>query len=590
MIDPLHALAFSVQANRGVYALLLGSGVSRAAQIPTGWEITLDLVRRQAEAAGETAVTDFVSWYRERHQKEPNYSDLLDEMAPTAAERQLLLRPYIEPSEAERAEGLRAPTVAHHAIADLAAKGFIRVIITTNFDRLMEAALEAAGVVPTVISSVDQLDGAMPLMHSGCYVLKVHGDYLDTRIRNTLTELESYPSKLNDQLGRIFDEFGLIVCGWSAEWDTALRNAIERFASRRFTHFWAVRGELGNAAKQLIQHRKAQTLSITDADSFFSELRRLVEALEDASRPHPLSTEAAVASLKRYLTEPKHRIQMADLVSAEVGRVLNAISGPAFDLNAPELNTSTFTARIRGYDAACETLIAMAATGGRWVEEWHYPIWERAIKQLATRRSHSGLDPWIASQRYPATQLLYALGLGALEAGEPGLLFLGKLFSIPIAEGGLKDKRIVELLPPFKLFKDGKATTKLLEGMDARGAPLNEWLRARLQPRFPGVNSGDTGFIYEFDKFEVLVGLSYSYHTQHRRERYVLPPVGPYTFNHDNRNRAINEFRSSLDIESLGDQSPYVRASVFGQSLQECTSRLECFSQWVEGLGLDPFG
>lgn len=46
MIDPATALAFSVFENRGVYAVLLGSGVSRSAQIPTGWEVTLDLVRR----------------------------------------------------------------------------------------------------------------------------------------------------------------------------------------------------------------------------------------------------------------------------------------------------------------------------------------------------------------------------------------------------------------------------------------------------------------------------------------------------------------------------------------------------------------
>jgi hypothetical protein len=39
-------LAFSVYESKGVYALLLGSGLSRAANIPTGWEITLDLIRR----------------------------------------------------------------------------------------------------------------------------------------------------------------------------------------------------------------------------------------------------------------------------------------------------------------------------------------------------------------------------------------------------------------------------------------------------------------------------------------------------------------------------------------------------------------
>ncbi len=39
MIEPIVSLAFSLHANKGVYALLLGSGVSRSAGIPTGWEV-----------------------------------------------------------------------------------------------------------------------------------------------------------------------------------------------------------------------------------------------------------------------------------------------------------------------------------------------------------------------------------------------------------------------------------------------------------------------------------------------------------------------------------------------------------------------
>lgn len=46
--DPLTQIAFSVYENKGVFALLLGSGLFRAAEIPTGWEITLDLIRRVA--------------------------------------------------------------------------------------------------------------------------------------------------------------------------------------------------------------------------------------------------------------------------------------------------------------------------------------------------------------------------------------------------------------------------------------------------------------------------------------------------------------------------------------------------------------
>ena len=62
--DLVTQLAFSVQENRGVFALMLGSGLSRAAEIPTGWEITLDLVRRVAIAQGIEEQADWATWYR----------------------------------------------------------------------------------------------------------------------------------------------------------------------------------------------------------------------------------------------------------------------------------------------------------------------------------------------------------------------------------------------------------------------------------------------------------------------------------------------------------------------------------------------
>ena len=58
------------------------------------------------------------------------------------------------------------PTSTHHAIAGLVSSGHVRVIFTINFDRLMERALEAVGINPSVIDSPDKIEGAMPLTHS----------------------------------------------------------------------------------------------------------------------------------------------------------------------------------------------------------------------------------------------------------------------------------------------------------------------------------------------------------------------------------------------------------------------------------------
>src|SRR5258707_8979262 len=208
MIDPLIALAFCVYSSKGAYTLLLGSGASRAAGIPTGWEVVLDLVRKLAKLENEDCGPDADAWFRRKHGVEPDYSKLLDGIAKTHAERQQLLRSYFEPSEEERSQGLKVPTEAHKAIAKLVAGGYLRVIVTTNFDRLMEKALEESGIAPTVISTPDQMVGALPLAHSGATVIKLHGDYLDTRILNTPEELASYDGRLERLLDQVVDEYG----------------------------------------------------------------------------------------------------------------------------------------------------------------------------------------------------------------------------------------------------------------------------------------------------------------------------------------------------------------------------------------------
>ena len=123
--------------------------------------------------------------------------------------------------------------------------------------------------------------------------------------RNTPEELATYPKEMDELLDRILDEFGIIVCGWSAEWDEALRNALSRLPSRRYSMSCGCTGDCNDYAKRLIAHRAAQVILIKDADSFFTDIQNLVRSLEEFSKPHPLSKALAVTSLKRFLTEPR---------------------------------------------------------------------------------------------------------------------------------------------------------------------------------------------------------------------------------------------------------------------------------------------
>jgi len=352
------ALAHSVHSSKGVFAVLLGSGISRSAGIPTGWEVTLDLAKRIAVMEGDEAPADPAEWYRTRCGKEPEYSALLDTLAKSPAERRTILHSLFEPTADEREQGLKLPTEAHRAIAKLVSSGHIRLIITTNFDRLMELALQDEGVTPTVISTADAVIGAAPIIHQRCVVLKLHGDYLDDRIKNTEEELASYDRELDGYLDRVLDEFGLIICGWSGDWDIALRAAIERTKSRRYTTYWTAKGKPSERAERLITLRGAQVIEIASADEFFEGLADKVASLDELNASPPSSVAIAVASLKRYMADPVHRIRFHDLVINEAERVL-AINAAMLAKEA-EVRPEVVSAKRRFelYDANTEVLRA----------------------------------------------------------------------------------------------------------------------------------------------------------------------------------------------------------------------------------------
>jgi hypothetical protein len=412
--DPALQLAFSMYESRGVYALLLGSGLSRAADIPTGWEITIDLIRRVAKANGVPEQADWASWYRTNYQKEPSYSDLLEDLAGSPAERRAILHSYIDPTADDRANGRKVPTAAHRAIAQLVAGGYVRVIITTNFDALTESALREIGIEPTIIASVDALRGAEPLTHSRCYLLKVHGDYKDARILNTESELSAYPPEYNTLLDRIFDEYGLVVCGWSGEWDDALRSAILRAPNRRYSTFWAIRGTAGPRAEELIRHRAARLINITGADQFFSRLASQIQTLADSQRENPLSVELLVAQTKRFVLHPESRIQLEATIADEAERVASLLQEAHFDFSAA-ISSESFRERIARYESAVEGLASIAGVLGRWGSGAEFRL---VMDVLNTLRQHSdvsngGLTVWLDLRRYPGALVFtgYLLGM-----------------------------------------------------------------------------------------------------------------------------------------------------------------------------------
>lgn len=431
MIQPIDSLTFSLYHSRGVFVPLVGSGVSRSAAIPTGWEVVKDLIRRLASQQGHQVVEDPVRWYMETTGHEPNYSELLSQLAPGNAERQAILRSYFEPTDDDRLRNLKTPTAAHRSIAELVARGYFRAIVSTNFDRLFEQALEERGIRPVVVASAADIEGAIPLAHSKCTLIKLHGDYLDTRIRNTERELSKYPPALRTLLKQVLEEYGLVICGWSAQWDDALRQAIAAARNRRYLTFWTARlGNLSEEAKRLIALRSAVTIDISSADDFWPTVLDRLVGLEKFDRRHPVSVAARVEEAKRYIPDNGARIALYDLISSEMEAAYESLFS-VDDLSAsPE--PSLYLTKIESYEAKLELLERLVVTGTRWADPVHDDLWIRTIERIGNPPSvkpGSFYETWELLQYYPAARLLYCGGIGALLARRYDLLW--RLLTVP---------------------------------------------------------------------------------------------------------------------------------------------------------------
>lgn len=506
--DPLTRLAFSIHENKGVFALLLGSGLSRAAEIPTGWEITLDLIRRVALARGITERSDWATWYQEQFGKEPNYSALLADLACVPEERQAVIHSYIEPTQEEFAEGKKTPTKAHRMIAQLIRSGHVKVVITTNFDRLLENALREVGVEPTVVASVDQLRGAPPVAHAHCYLLKLHGDYKDARIRNTDEELSSYPPEFNDVLDRLFDDYGLVVCGWSGEWDHALRAALMRAPNRRYPVFWTTLTSLGAGGQQLADQRRATVLQIESADSFFASVQQRVETLEKTRRDNPLSVELLTNTTKRLLARNELRIELDELVEDEVKRLIRRLEEAEEELSANgTFSDEAFLDRVRRYEAMTEPVARVSGVLGRWGSAPTASLVLDAVRSILrhSEGQQSGLVVWLALRSYPAVLVFTCYGLGLLRGGR--IKELHDFFRTSMAVRGQAAQPLVETLFLWA-WRGGDDTWKRLPGLDRRRTPLSDHL-LDVTKDWASSFVGPSNFEELFERFEALGSLAH---------------------------------------------------------------------------------
>lgn len=501
-------IAFSIYSNEGVYALFLGSGISKSSGIPTGWDIVIDLIRQLAKLKKQKCEPNPVDWFKSTYGEEPNYSNILAKLAKSSAERVNLLKPYFEPTQEEVEQGLKMPSPAHKAIAQLVKDGHIKVIITTNFDRLIERSLNEVGIEPTVIRHPDDIDGAIPIVHNAFTLIKINGDYLDSRFLNTQEELSSYPPKLHNYLVRIVNEFGLLSCGWSAKWDSGFIKVLKQCENFRFHSFWTYLGDCEIELKEIAEFRKGEIVKISSADAFFTEILEKIDSLKTFDN-HPLNTEISVARLKKYIVRDDARVLLHDLVFKEQEEAFARIR-EKMDVSLHPDNKNLMPL-LEYFEVCISTLIHLIINGIFWAKPEHYYLFTNILSRMAgpiPEAKGSFYKETKAFYYFPSLFTLYAIGIAAVK--NRNYKILCDCFQIKIEESESEHSNqhyLIEFVNACMI--DLRLMNKILNHGQNYHTPISTYLCKNLKPFFSGFILSDKEFNDIFDVFEYLLALNY---------------------------------------------------------------------------------
>ncbi len=133
---------------------------------------------------------------------------------------------------------IKEPTLSHQLIASLAKKKFISLVLTTNFDNLLEEALQREEIDFKVISDRD----AYALNQKGNVftIWKLHGDLKQPQsLCVTQKDVIQFPVEKRNALYKIFQNYSIVFLGYSMR-DPDVKEVINEVPvkEKKYGFFW----------------------------------------------------------------------------------------------------------------------------------------------------------------------------------------------------------------------------------------------------------------------------------------------------------------------------------------------------------------
>lgn len=290
-------------------------------------------------------------------------------------------------------------------------------------------------------------------------------------------------------------------------------------------------------------------------------------------------SDTLAAMVKEYLSDPKMRIRLDDLVTMELRAVVHSTTENDLPVAAGTARTQTEVDRVGAYEKIVDRLLTVSILISKWSTEEQAAILRKIVERLADNndRGDGGLVTFLNLRWYPLLLTLYSCGIAALSSENYRSLSTLFLTNISSRITGRENQAVI--VPVVGRVASENNTFNLLSGPNEHYAPRSEYLFKRIQPRLDDLLFLGRGYEELFDRFEVFLALVYA--DQCSRESFWGPP-GRFAWKYHSSLYTTNPLDElAAEAKLRGEGWPPLQHGFFGGSWERFHDVVETYRNTV---------
>jgi len=270
-----------------------------------------------------------------------------------------------------------------------------------------------------------------------------------------------------------------------------------------------------------------------------------------------------VKAVKDYLSDPRYKIRLQDLVFHNVRKLIVETSRERFPIQGVDFSLEKLTERIQSYEDVTKDLRRLLAYIAYWGTEDHRPILGKSLSRVTDHiEPESGLSIWISLRWYPIILLCYTSGIAAIANGN--YQNLQTFFSTKVTGRGADQKLAVAVSNAISGI-ERESIFKRLPGHERYYAARSEYLFKLLQPELDDYLFLGKDYEAVFDRFEVLLALVSATSRKASGPR-VWGPVGRFGWKYSTDQNPLKDVLK--EAEQLKEKWEPFKAGLFGADFE----------------------